>query len=302
MFTALSRILKYGFYGFWRNGWLSVATISIIVNALIVFEGVILLRAMMQDALATIQDKIDISVSFKIDTPEDAILQARQALESLSEVKSIEYVSRDQALDLFKRAHENDSSITQSLALLGDNPLPASLNVKVYNPENFPAIANYLDHAPFKDAFQKVSYIQLKPIIDRMVKIMDLTEKGGAVAILFLAFIAFLVAFNTIWLAIYSSREEIGIMRLVGASNYLIRGPYMVEGILYGLVSAVLSMVVIAPLCYAAAPYVQILLPNMNVWDYFLSHFFLLFGYQLLFGVGLGVVSSFIAVRKYLKV
>ncbi|MBI3638319.1 ABC transporter permease [Candidatus Wolfebacteria bacterium] len=302
MFTALSRIFKYGFLGFWRNGWLSTATISILVIALIVFEGVIIFRVITKTALDSLQDKIDISVYFKSSVPEDEIIKIQRSLETLNEVKKVEYISKDQALLTFKEKHKDDEEISQSLDELQGNPLLASLNIKAYDPKKYVVISNYLDGADFKDEFQKVTYAQNAIVIEKLNKIIDTAEKGGFVLIVFLALIGVLVTFNTIRLAIYSSRDEIGIMRLVGASNFFTRSPYMVEGIFLGIAAAILSVIIFAPIMYFSSPYVNIFIPEMNLWSYFLSNLFIILLYQLLLGVGLGVFSSYIAVRKYLRV
>jgi cell division transport system permease protein len=126
-------------------------------------------------------------------------------------------------------------------------------------------------------------------------------EVGGAVIMIVFALLAGLVVFNTIRLAIYANREEIGVMRVVGASNALVRGPFVVEGVLCGAIAAVLALIVSAPVLFAVDPYLNIFIPGMNLFQYFLSHFVLLFVYILLFGVVLGAVSSFVAVRRYLK-
>lgn len=302
MLTVLSRIIKYGILGFWRNGWLSTATLSIIILALLVFESLILFNVITKTALSALQDKIDISVYFKIESPEDEILKTKRALESLSEVKNVEYISRDMALEIFKTRHADDPAISQSLEELQSNPLLASLNVKAHDPQKYAIIANYLENASFKNFFEKVTYAQNAMIIERLGRIIDTAEKGGLILIVFLVLIAILVTFNTIRLAIYSSREEIGIMRLVGASNTFIRGPYLVEGIIYGIIGGVLSIAIAAPIVYFVAPYIKIFIPEMDLWNYFNFYLIMLLGYQLLFGIGLGVISSFIAVRKYLRV
>jgi len=302
MLTTLFRIIKYGFLGFWRNGWLSTATLSIIVLALLVFEGLIISNVLTKTALTSLQEKIDISVYFKSNTSEDDILKIKKSLESLAEVKGVEYISRDRALEIFKERHKDDPTITQSLEELKENPLLASLNIKAHNPKEYVTIADYLEKADFKVWFEKVTYAQNAIVIERLGRIIDTAEKGGLILIIFLALIAVLITFNTIRLAIYSSREEIGIMRLVGASNSFIRGPYVVEGIIYGLVAGILSVIIAAPIVYFVSPYVKIFISEMNLWLYFTSNLIGILGYQLLFGVGLGVISSVIAIRKYLRV
>jgi len=302
MLTTLFRIIKYGFLGFWRNGWLSTATLSIIILALLVFEGLMVFNIFTKTALNTLQDKIDISVYFKADTPEDGILQTKRSLESLAEVKSVEYISQDKALQIFKERHINEPTIAQSLEQLGENPLLASLNIKAYDPKQYVIIADYLDKSSFKDSFEKVTYAQNATIIERLSRVIDTANKGGFVLIIFLALVSVLVTFNTIRLAIYSSREEIGVMRLVGASNSFIRGPYIVEGIIFGLIAGILSIGIVAPIIYFVSPYAKIFIPEMNFWPYFTSQLFVFLGYQLLLGVSLGVISSIIAIRKYLRI
>jgi len=302
MLTTLFRVIKYGFLNFWRNGWLSVATLSIVVMALLVFEGLIIFNVLTKTAIETFKDKIDISVYFKIDTPEDEILRMKKSLETLTEVKIVEYISRDKALEVFKERHKDDPTIAQSLEELQENPLMASLNIKARNPKEYAVIADNLEKTSFRNWFEKITFAQNAALIERLGKIIDTAEKGGMIMIILLAIIAVLVTFNTIRLAIYSNREEIGIMRLVGASGSFIRGPYVVEGIIYGLMAGVLSVIIALPIVYFISPYIEIFIPEINLLFYFTSNLFILLGYQLLFGVSLGIISSSIAIRKYLRI
>jgi len=302
LFTALSRIIKYGVQGFWRNGWLSTATLFIMLITLIASIGLITFNVLTETALGALQDKIDISVYFKNTVPEDDILNIKHSLESLTEVKKVEYISRDKALEIFKSRHENDPTISQAINELTDNPLNASLNIKANDPKQYAVIASYLDKDPIKSLAEKVSYAQNAVVIDRLNKIIDTGERAGLILTIILAAVAILVTFNTIRLAIYSNREEIGIMRLVGASNRYIRGPYVVEGIIYGLSAGLLSMLIALPAVYFISPYINVFVPEINLWQYFVSNFVKLLGYQFIFGIVLGIISSSIAIRKYLKI
>lgn len=308
MFTTLTRVIAYGLLGFRRNGWLSTTTISILVVALIVFGGLIIFRALTNVIVEELQDQADFNISFKIDTPEDDILAAKKAIESIAEVKKVEYISRDRALEIFRETHKDDPEIQTSLEMLkeGDmanpNPLPASLKIKVYEIKDYPAVVNYLDGAPFKASFKDVKEEKVALVMEKLRVIIDVVQRSVLTIILFLTAVAVLVTFNTIRLAIYSSRDEIGIMRLVGASNFLIRGPYMVEGVIYGIIAAIISLLLITPAVYFSSPYIKGSITEMDLWKYFISNSFFLFLYQLAFGIALGVVSSFIAVRKYLRI
>lgn len=302
MITILSRIFHYGFKNFWRNGWLSTATVAVMVLALLVSVNLILFNFITDRASTSIQDKIDISVYFKTNTSEDQILSIKSALEGLPEVKNVNYVSSDQALESFRSSHNEDPIVTQALNELDTNPLQASLNIKARRPDQYADIAAYFSNsASLKQFIDSVSYAKNQTVIDRLGAIVNAVNRGGLALTIFLAFVASLVVFNTIRLAIYSNREEIGVMRVVGASNSLVRGPFVVEGIIDGALAAVLSLIIAAPIIYLASPYLNAFIPELNIFQYFYTNILSLFLYQLLFGVGIGSISSFVAIRRYLK-
>ncbi|MDD4930928.1 MAG: permease-like cell division protein FtsX [Candidatus Colwellbacteria bacterium] len=301
MFTTLSRIIKYGLQNFSRNYLVSIATILVLLLAVIVFESLMLFGVIGQKAITLVQDKIDISVDFNEGTAEDEMLKLKSSLESLQEVKLVEYVSKDEALKRFKEKHPEDSDISKALDELGNNPLRASLNVKAYNPKEYAAIAAYLSNDSFKSAIENISYNQNQLVIERLAKIMDIGKQAGFVLTILLAVVASIISFNTILLAIYSNKDEIGIMRIVGASNAFIRGPYIVVGVIYGVAAAFAGILFTSPFIYLASPFVKVLIPEMDIWGYFLSHLFPILGYDLLFAVSIGVISSFIVVRRYLR-
>ncbi len=302
MITTLFRIIKYGCQSFYRNGLLSVATIVVLTLTLTVFQGLVIFQTVSSAALASIEDKIDISAYFKATAPEDEILKIERSLRGLAEVKEIEYVSREKALQLFKERHKDDPTISKALAELGDNPLSAALNVKARDPKEYSAIAAYLENEQFKTVVEKVTFGQNQLAINRLIKIIDTADAFGIGITLALALIAVIVTFNTVRLAIYSNREEIGVMRLVGASNSYIRGPYIVEGVLYGVVAAIAVFALSFPIIYASASYVMIFIPGLNLLSYFYANALTLLGYTLLLGMGLGIVSSSIAITRYLRI
>jgi cell division transport system permease protein len=301
MFTIFSRIIYYGFKNFERNSWLSVTTVIVMVLALLVFHGLIVFQVITQGAITSIQDKIDISAYFKSSTPEDEILNIKEALSSLPEVKSIDYVSRDQALVNFKETHQNDQTILQALNEVSSNPLEASLNIKAQSPSQYSVIAAYLTNPNINQYIDTVSYAKNQVIIDRLRSIINTISRLGLLLTVLLALISITVAFNTIRLAIYSNRDEINIMRLVGASNILVRGPYVIEGIISGVIAALLSILIAWPFLYFISPYLLTFIPGLNIVNYFYSNILILTFYQLLFGVVISGSSSLIAVQRYLK-
>jgi len=301
MITTIFRITRYGFKNFIRNGWLSTATVAVMLLALMFFLGLILFRFVTISALDSVKDKIDISVYFNISTSEDEILRIKEIIGKLEEVKEVSYVSRDKALLNFKEKHQGDAA-SEALDELDDNPFLASLNVKANDPSQYVIIASYLENGSFNGIIEKVTYAQNQLVIERLSTIVSNVNKAGLALTIILAIIAILVAFNTIWLAMYSNREEIGIMRLVGASNTYIRGPYIVEGIIYGLIAGIVSIIIAIPIVIAASPWMNRIASDIDLSGYFFSDIFMFLVYQIIFGILLGSVSSFIAIRRYLKI
>jgi cell division transport system permease protein len=298
----LKRVFKNGVVNFWRNIWVSLAATLVMVLALFMVGSLIFSNLILTSALARIEDQVDISVYFSSGVTEEEILNAKSALEQLTQVKSIAYVSRDQALEKFKARHTANALITQSLEELGENPLQASLNITAKNSDQYEIIARFLDSGAYSSIIDKINYFQNQVVIERLANVLAAARTVGSGATIVLAMIAMLVVFNTIRLAIYTSRDEISVMRLVGASRRYVRGPFLVEGALYGLFSAAATMIVFYPATIWLGPLAERFFGGPNLFNYYISNFFQFFLILALSGVILGVVSSSIAVRRYLKI
>jgi|SRR3989344_5239883 len=298
---TLRRILKAGYLSFRRNGWLSTATVMVMSLVLFVLGSLVFMGALANTLLAAFESKIDISVYFVSDANEQNIAQVKKELEALPEVSKVDYISRDRALAEFRERHKANALIADALDELGDNPLEASLNIRAVDPSNYSAISNFLleKNYPIVD---KINYFENQAVIERLGAIMGTVRGSGALLALFLAFVAILVAFNTIRLAIYTMREEIGIMRLVGATQWFIRGPFLVGGLLYGGVSAVVTTFLFFPLTWLVSPKISVLVPSFNLFGYFTGNFVEFFSIMLFSGILLGTASSLIAIRRYLKI
>ncbi len=294
------RILHTAWLGFIRNSWLSVATILVMTLTLFVLGGLMLTSVIANTVVQSLEDKIDISVYFSPDASADQITLVKNDLAALPDVKEITYVSQDDALAVFKERNK-DLANTIDENLDGKNPLGATLNIKAKDPSQLFSIADFLSSKKY-GAVDKISYFENQTIITRLSAIVSGIKRAGVVVILVLGFIAVLVAFNTIRLAIYTFREEVNIMRLVGASAWFIRGPFLMEGVLQGAIAALVTMGALFPLVWFASPRVAMFIPTIDLFPYFLRHSIEFFGLLLLSGILLGAVSSFIAVRRYLKV
>ena len=302
MLTTLNRIIKSGITNFYRNGWLSTATVLIMTITLLSLTSIFLLNVVLTSVLGILEEKVDISVYFDLNAKEQDILTLKSKLETLEEVKNVEYVSASEALEIFKKRHSDDEILLKSVQELNDNPLEASFNVLAKDASNYETVASFRNQNQFESIISKINYAENKFVIERLGNIISVLRQSGLATSLVLALIAFLVAFNTVRLAIYSSREEITIMKLVGASNWFVRGPFIVEGVLHGLVSSAFAFMIIVPGVAALGPKLFNFLPDINLVNYLGDNFWQLLFFQTLGGIVLGVFSSWFAIRKYLKV
>lgn len=307
LWTTLKRIIKAGFISFWRNGSVSLSAVFVMIVALFMIASTLLITAFLGTALKDLQDKIDINIYMNTDAPETAILDLKKQLEGLPEVKMVDYISREQALADFQTRHQNDHRIMQALDEIGNNPLPATLTVKSREPSQYEGIANFLSNKSELTAggtpsiVSKVNYNDNKVAIDRLAKLIDGVKKLGSIITAMMVGISVLITFNTIRLAIFIARDEIGVMRLVGGSREYIRGPFVVEGILYGLVAAFLTLLIFYPITYWLKNTTQVFYGGVDLLHYFVANFVQIFLIIVFSGVALGAVSSYLAVRKYLK-
>lgn len=301
MIEATKRIIKSAALSFWRNGLLSTATVLVMVLTLFVIGGLLLSSVLMNTILDSLQKKIDVSVYLFPGTPEENILKLQDQLKLIPNVSSVSYISQAQALEEFKQKHKDNPLIVESLAELEGNPLEASLNISASDPSKFADIVSAIEAKKDK-SIDKVNFYENQKVIERLSRIMTAARTGGASLAAVLAFIAVLVAFNTVRLAIYTAREEINIMRLVGATSWYIRLPFLIEGVMDGALAAVITSLAFIPITWFISPRIAVFLEGINLFDYFKANFFEFSLILLATAVVLGGLSSILAIRRYLKV
>ena len=308
-FTGIRRIIRSGFINFWRNATVSVAAILVFTIALFIIGSLVFGRAVFNASLTELKDKVDVVVSFKIDALDADIIQIQKKVASLPEVKEARYVSRDEVLAEFKGKHANDALILQSLEELGgDNPFGAELAIKAHDPEEYQVIVRYLEDESIissqgqNSVVDKINYEDNKSAIDSFTQFTAMLTRIGFLISLFTIGTAVLVTFNTIQLAIYTAREEISVMRLVGASNSYIRGPFVIEGVIYGVLATCLTLMSFYFITQWISTETHDFFATINLFEYYKKNFFEVA--SIVFGSGLllGVISSTLAIRRYLKV
>lgn len=307
LWVNVKRILKSGFFNFSRNAFVSLSSIVVMFITLSVIASLIFMSAILNKTLNEIRGKVDVNVYFVTSAPEEDILALQKTLEGLPEVESVTYTSREQALQDFSERHANDQFTIQALEELGENPLGASLNIRALDPSNYEGISMFLESQPIlsrdgASIIDKVNYAQNREAIDKLTRIINTADRLGFLIAIVSIVASVLITFNTIRLAIYISKEEISIMRLVGASSSYIRGPFVVVGTIYGVISGIITLLAFYPLTYWAGGHTENFFIGLNVFDYYVSNFGQIFLVVIVSGMAIGALSSFLAVRKYLKV
>ena len=301
----IKRVARYGLVGFIRNGFISLAAVLIMTITLFVLGVLLLSGAALTSVLSTLTDQVDVTVYFSPSATMEQIGQVQQQLVALPQVATTTYISRDQALAAFQARHSGDQLTMQALQELGGNPLGAALEVRAKDTSQYETIAKYVESLQGGGAgaaIDTVNYQQNQGAINRLSSIIDTSRKLGWAVALFLALSSLLITFNTIRLAIYTARDEIGVMNLVGAGRWYVRGPFIVAGVIYGLISGLIVLIVLYPLTLSFGDSSQSFFGTFNVFTYFTSNFLLFFVVIFGCGIGLGALSSFLAVRRYLKI
>ncbi|MFA6272744.1 MAG: permease-like cell division protein FtsX, partial [Patescibacteria group bacterium] len=302
--TTLGRILKFGFQNFKRNFWLSLVTVFILVLTLFSISVVFTLNVVADNAIKSVKDQVDIDVFFDPTVPEDKVVAVQAYLESMSEVKNVEYISKDQALENFKLAHKDDLQIQESLSEIEENPLPSALVVNAVRLDDYSSIVVTLDNSEYSDLIASRNFEDNQVVIERLTAITDrIYQFGIGVSAIFIL-VAILVVFNTLRMNMYTQREELGIMRLVGAQNMFIRLPFVLESVLYGILASVITILILFPLLSAVSPYIDSLFEgyDFNMFAYFTANFWAMLGLQILISIVISVISGMIAISRYLRV
>ena len=298
---------------FWRNSFVSLASVFVMTMTLMIIGSLMFLNSVVAEFVTYVEDKVDVNVYFVVDASESdfvpeadeaAIADLAEAVQKLPEVAFVTFPSRDEALAVFRQNHENDQLTLQALDELGENPFGASLAVKAKDPSQYAGIAGFLNDR-MQDAplplIDSVNYAENKIVIDRLQEMTRYAERFGYLIIILFAAASVLITFNTVRLAIYTEKEEIGVMRLVGASNMYVRGPFIVEGTLYGAVSGLIALLLFIPLTLAARGATMAAF-GADIFALYIGQLWLFIIVLVGAGALLGAVSSFLAVRKYLSV
>lgn len=298
------RVFKSGFRNTFRHAWLSTAATAIMVITLLIMTFFAFSITFVRTQLAEVKQKIDLSLFISDDATQDNIQNLQAKVLTVNGVKSVEYVSKTDALKRLEASSSEGQKLAKSASDIG-NPLPASLEVKLENVEQISQVNQQIKSLPEGSIITDTSLDSRdenrKGVIENVIKISNgIARVGGVLSLVFLV-VALLVIFNTIRMAIFTRREEIEIMKLVGATKWFIRGPFIVEGSLYGVFGAVIATIVLIPLSRAITPFLVERLNAGSTLQTFGNNFYLVVLGMLGLGILIGAISSWLAISRHLK-
>jgi cell division transport system permease protein len=305
-FLTIARVLKAGLQNFLRNITLAVAAIAVITITLTTVLLLVIANATLNSTIKSINNKINISVYLKDDITDQQKNDLVNGLKSLNEVQSVDYISKSEVLAIYEEQNKGNSSIESAVAQT-NNPLPATINVTPKNPSQLQEIKDYLNKPNIILLQSDPSSYSgtLKTAIDKIGNTTKLLREGGIVSIIVFAAVSVLIIFNTIRMTIFNRRDELQIMRLLGASTWYIRGPFVVENVIYGMISATISLIIVDILFTSVSASLQASsfgLLNISYSNYyFRQNFWYILIIQFMLGILIGAASSIIATRRYLK-
>jgi len=296
------RVFKFAFKNIYRNKGFALAALLMMIIFLGTVTSLIFFQELAKYLISQLRERIDITAYFKEDTPEEEILKIRdELLKMFPEVRAISYISKEEALLFFRQRHQGSEILEKALREIGENPFLPSLNIITGgDPSQYEEISKMLESSSFAKFIQKVDFSQKKEVIEKVYSFTQLITRIGSVIGIILVIISLLVVFNTIKLAVDVSKDEIEIMKMVGASRWFIRGPFVIEGIVYGIIAALFCFGISWIAVYFTSPFFSVISGGFNFWAYLLNHWQLIILIQMGLGVTLGTISGFLVIKKYL--
>jgi cell division transport system permease protein len=254
--------------------------------------------------LETIEQKVQITFYFIPNTPEDIISSAQGYLRGFSQVKNVELITQDEALLSFTDRYRDDETILSSIDELGENPFGPSLIVSTYSTDDFEFLADAMQTPEYSQYIKEQDYTDFEQVVQKIESLSNKMEYGGFCLAALFSLIAILIIFNTIRVAIYVHRDEIAIMKLVGANDWFIRGPFVLEALLYSLISTlVIALIMFISIGVTSEQMTGFFGPAADkIIDYFQVNAFVIFGLEFIGIAFLSLLTTGFAMRKYLKI
>jgi len=296
MLTSFKRSFLLGWKNFKNSGGLSAVAIIVLTATIFLATSLFLAGEVSESTIRDIEESADISIYFKITAPEDQIFEMKEDLREEFDFLESDYVSRHEALESFRERHAGNPVLMEALDEVG-NVFSARLDIRAREVENFRAVSDYA-RSNYSDIIDEIDFYRRKEAIESIFSITSRIERFLMVFGLVLGLVSIFIVFGTIRLSIYSLEEEIKIMKLVGTSNLFIRGSFLAQGLILGVIASLFSLLVLTGLTFVLTQGYNVL--GIDLEHHILSNIGFILSLQLITGIVLSILSAEGAVRKYL--
>lgn len=303
MMTSLWRVTKFAMQDILRNFGLSCMTVFILTLMLLSMNTLLAMDVTTKEAVRLVKDQVNISFYLNESINDKDVKNVQNYIASFPEVDSVKVISSDDVLASFKDRHQFSAEVLSALGELGNNPFGPTIVVKTKEPGQYKKIIDALNTPDYAAIIDSKSFDGHEDTLDRIQAITNRIEQIGLGLSVLFAVISFLIIFNTVRVAIQTQRIEISIKRLVGANNWFIRGPYLIESVVLTFASMTLTILVLYFSLQWLDRYISVVFPNgFSLTEYYNSHMLYVFGAQILVVLLLTIASSSLAMRRQLKV
>ena len=303
---TLYRIIRYGFENFIRNSWLSVAATAVMTITLLIVFIVASSKFILTDTISDLGDKVDMSIYLKTDTTDKIGDELKAKVEALSSVRSVTYISAEQARELTAQENKNDTAFLEAIKE-ATNMYPATLRVVVKDINDTSELENFVQNDEQVKEYLNNDYApsfagERRDTIKSIGRVVNFIQEIGIAVGAVFVIISSLIIFNTISMAIFNRREEIQMMNLIGANKTFVRGPFLVESVIYGIIAALLASVIgFWGLYRATGVLASYEVSVQSTIDLFSKYAIVVVLAMMVVGAAIGIISSTLATRKYLR-
>ncbi len=301
---SIGRLLKFAGQSILRNFWLSFVTTSVLLLTMLTVNMLIVMNVLADATINSIADKVQVEVYFIQGTSQDIQQSVHGYLAALPQVKDIAVIPAEVSLEAFKTLHADDPEILAALEEVDGNPIGDSLLISADQPDDFEFILTALDSSPeFAPYIKERNFADHKMVIERLSDFSNQVRWGGLGLAGFFALISVLIVFNTIRVAIYVHRDEIAVMKLVGAQDWFVRGPFLLEAVFYSAAATVIMAAICGFIFKFMEPQIRSFFAGVDVslTTYYWENAIFIFGAQFLAFAVLSMITTLFAMRKYLK-
>ncbi len=300
---AFLRIVKFALQDIGRNLSLSFMTVLILVLMLLSINTLVAVHVLTEKAVSSVKEQLSVSIHFRQDVKEEEVGEIQSFIHSFPAVTDVEFLTKDDVLQLFKDKHNANPDILSSLNELGDNPFGPTMIITTREPADYEKIITAISVPEYEHIIESKTFQDTQKAIDRIGSITAQVQKFVLVLSALFSVISFLVIFNTIRVAIYTQRIEISIKKLVGASNWFVRGPYLIEALVFTFLSLAVTLAIMYFVVQFIDPFVSVVFSSEKfLTNYFFSHILVLAGAEFAIVLLLTFITSFLAMRRYLRV